>query len=126
AATCAIASCAALCSLRARFHRQTPKCTNPILVNVRKHNQLIHKLNLWVPNSNSSNSVARSSTSGRVVLSRSAAHQEEGVLRSSPSRHRTGMKMVNSISSAGAVLCCSSLNSSDIRNCNKRFVDNYA
>ncbi|PNX95639.1 cysteine-rich receptor-like protein kinase, partial [Trifolium pratense] len=51
--------------------------------------------------------------------------KEEGVCRSSPSRYHTGKKSANSLSSAGAVLCCSSINSSDIRNCNNIFVEIY-
>jgi hypothetical protein len=31
-------------------------------------------------------------------------------------------KPANSLSSAGEILCCSSLGSSEIRNCNKRFI----
>jgi hypothetical protein len=35
------------------------------------------------------------------------------------------MNSASSLSSAGAVLCCSSLSSSDIRNCNNRFISKY-
>ncbi|MCI71203.1 hypothetical protein A2U01_0092466, partial [Trifolium medium] len=62
---------------------------------------------------------------GKEVTSRRVVQQEEGFRRSSPSCYRAGNKSANSLSSAGAVLCCSSLNSSDIRNCNNGFVEAY-
>jgi hypothetical protein len=35
------------------------------------------------------------------------------------------MNAASSLSSAGAVLCCSSLSSSDIKNCNNRFITKH-
>ncbi|MCI00661.1 hypothetical protein A2U01_0021683, partial [Trifolium medium] len=76
-----------------------------------------------IDEASSSFSVARSTTQGKEVFPREFL--DGGVQRNSPSRHQPGKKPSTSLSSAGAVLCCSSLNSSDIRNCNKRFIVNY-
>jgi hypothetical protein len=46
-----------------------------------------------------------------------------GVRRNPPSN--LGKNKSTSISSAGEILCCSSINSSDIRNCNKFFLKKY-
>ncbi|MCH80281.1 hypothetical protein A2U01_0001047 [Trifolium medium] len=48
-----------------------------------------------------------------------------GVKCLAPSVKNSGKKPINSLSSAGDVLCCSSLNSADIRNCNKNFLKKY-
>ncbi|PNY07747.1 hypothetical protein L195_g004251 [Trifolium pratense] len=112
--------------LNSQTSSQTPKRPNLIPANVRKQNQLIQKLNLRVSHSDSLNSEARSFSSGMYVSNCSATNKADGVVRSSSSRHRAGKKAANSISSVGIVLCCSSLNSSDFRNCNKIFVNKYA
>ncbi|MCH99418.1 hypothetical protein A2U01_0020430 [Trifolium medium] len=48
--------------------------------------------------------------------------EEEGCSRNPISCNRPKKKSSNIVSSAGTILCCSSLNSSDIRNCNKNFL----
>ncbi|CAJ2673213.1 unnamed protein product [Trifolium pratense] len=106
-------------------NKENLKRINPTPAKVRRQNHIIRNLNLRAPNSFSSLSGTRSSSSGKEVSSRRVVQQEKGVCRSSPSRYHAGKKSVNSLSSAGAVLCCSSINSSDIRNCNNRFVEIY-
>ncbi|GAU49526.1 hypothetical protein TSUD_377390 [Trifolium subterraneum] len=48
-----------------------------------------------------------------------------GVTRNPPLKHRSGRKPTSSLSSAGEVLCCSSLSSSGFLNCNQRFMEKY-
>jgi hypothetical protein len=46
------------------------------------------------------------------------------VVRNPPSQSTRKKHQEGSLSSAGEILCCSSINSSDIRNCNARNIDN--
>ncbi|GAU51479.1 hypothetical protein TSUD_413680 [Trifolium subterraneum] len=101
------------------------KHVNPIPAAVRKKQQIINNLNLKVPNPDISLQATISTSSRTGDLSRNSEKLDEGVVRSSPSRFRRGKNPDNSCSSVGTVLCCSSLNSSDIRNCNKRSVEVY-
>ncbi|MCH99529.1 hypothetical protein A2U01_0020543, partial [Trifolium medium] len=105
------------------------KQVNPLPAKFRKRQLLIHNLNLQksteVVEPPVSLSAFRSSTSGREVLPRRSSSVEDGVRRNPPSHHRPGKNTSSSLSSVGAVLCCSSLNSSDFRNCNKRFIDQF-
>jgi hypothetical protein len=48
-----------------------------------------------------------------------------GASKSGPSDASNCVVEVHSISSAGDILCCSSLNSTDIKNCNKIFWKKY-
>jgi hypothetical protein len=48
-----------------------------------------------------------------------------GVTRNSPSSQRARIKPVNSLSSAGTILCYSSIGSTEIQNCNTRFLNNH-
>jgi hypothetical protein len=56
---------------------------------------------------------------------KSAMTEQAGVIRNLPTRSRHMNKPANSLSSAGTILCCSSIGSSDIRNCNSRFIENH-
>ncbi|MCI39201.1 hypothetical protein A2U01_0060432, partial [Trifolium medium] len=47
------------------------------------------------------------------------------VKQSNPSNAGNKKKQSCSVSSADDILCCSSINSSDIRNCNKKFMQRY-
>ncbi|GAU48228.1 hypothetical protein TSUD_184080 [Trifolium subterraneum] len=58
-------------------------------------------------------------SSGRGVI------VEADVVRNPPIRGRSNKKPSNSLSSVGTILCCSSLGSSDIRNCNRRFIEKH-
>ncbi|PNX74096.1 cysteine-rich receptor-like protein kinase [Trifolium pratense] len=56
---------------------------------------------------------------------RSSAAAMETCDRNPVGRYKPLKKMENSLSSAGSILCCSSLKSSDIRNCNQRFMEEH-
>jgi hypothetical protein len=105
--------------------KQFPARVHPIPANIRKQQKLIHNLHLRTSTPCSSQQVAKSTFSDPEVDSRQNQIGEERAHRNPPYRHKPRKQQENSISSAGAVLCCSSLHSSDIRNCNKRFVDNF-
>ncbi|XP_045802504.1 uncharacterized protein LOC123896113 [Trifolium pratense] len=60
-----------------------------------------------------SQSISESSSNSSMV--------REGVSRNPVGKYKVRKATENSVSSAGSILCCSSLNSSDIRNCNKNF-----
>jgi hypothetical protein len=92
---------------------------HPLPANIRRQNQIIHKLNLGIP-LNSSSSAAIDSFSNRCEVS--SARELEAVNRTSPTSKRGRSKPANSLSSAGAILCCSPIGSSEIRNCNSRFL----
>ncbi|MCH93155.1 hypothetical protein A2U01_0014103 [Trifolium medium] len=56
------------------------------------------------------------------LVNRSIGVKEDNTCtRNPPGRFKASNGKENSVSSAGSILCCSSLNSSDIRNCNKQF-----
>jgi hypothetical protein len=65
--------------------------------------------------------------SGKASDPSGTVHGEKGVLRKHPQQLNSLRKhqQSSSLSSAGVILCCSSINSTDIRNCNKRFVANF-
>ncbi|MCH95563.1 hypothetical protein A2U01_0016542, partial [Trifolium medium] len=65
---------------------------------------------------------SRSSSSRREGLSDRNMTAVEGCSRNPINCNRPKKNSSSSVSSAGAILCCSSLNSSDIRNCNKNFL----
>jgi hypothetical protein len=52
------------------------------------------------------------------------SNDDEGAPRNPPYHNNRKKKQEVSLSSAGEILCCSSINSSDIRNCNRRVIDN--
>jgi hypothetical protein len=98
---------------------------HPVPANIRKQQKLINNLHLRIPASSSSKSETNPLPLKTGVNSLSTHSAASGVLRIPPSRKKQPLKPTNSLSSAGEILCCSSINSSDIRNCNKRFVDNF-
>ncbi|GAU51046.1 hypothetical protein TSUD_371240 [Trifolium subterraneum] len=100
------------------------KRIHPIPANIRKQQHILHTLKIRNPTSSPSIPAERSISSSGEVLSR-RTEQLEGVCRRFPPSHRSGRKPASSISSVGDVLCCSSLNSSDIRTCNKRFIKQF-
>ncbi|WJX24604.1 hypothetical protein P8452_13691 [Trifolium repens] len=91
--------------------------SNPL----RKHQCMARSLNQRKPNSISS-STAQSSANDDV-----SKEMAVGVVakRSKPSLKPKKKNQATSISSAGAVLCCSPLNSSDIRNSNQLILKKY-
>jgi hypothetical protein len=98
---------------------------HPLPASVRKQQYIIQKLKLKIPLTELPSHVSCSIPSEQEVSSRRPDADVLGVCRNSPSRYRKGSKSANSLSSAGTVLCCSSLNSSDIRNCNRRAAENH-
>jgi hypothetical protein len=102
------------------------KRIHPIPASVRRQNQLIHKLNLRKPNSSIPLPVVQSSSRVSDVNPRPLELEFSGAVRNSPSsRPRGRTKSADSLSSAGEILCCSSIGSSEIRNCNTRFIVNH-
>jgi hypothetical protein len=95
----------------------------PIPANVRRQNQIIHKFNLG--NCSFSKPADCSFSQGFEASSSRSISERNGVIRNSPSRNRYRSKPANSLSSAGTILCCSPFGSSEIRNCNTRFIDNH-
>jgi hypothetical protein len=98
---------------------------HPLPASVRKQQHIIQKLKLKIPLTELPSHVSCSIPSEQEVSSRRPDADVLGVCRNSPSRYRKGSKSVNSLSSAGTVLCCSSLSSSDIWNCNRRAAENH-
>jgi hypothetical protein len=98
---------------------------HPIPAGIRKQQKLINNLHLRTPASSSTHAEPTLMFPGKEVSSSAAQHRIEGVTRILPQQSKSKKKQESSISSAGEILCCSSLNSSDIRNCNKRFVANF-
>ncbi|PNX74590.1 hypothetical protein L195_g030515, partial [Trifolium pratense] len=84
---------------------------------LRRQQQLVRSLSSRNSHSSSSKSAACSSKLANGVTGMAS--------RNPPHLCATGKQAVASISSAGDILCCSSINSSDIRNCNKVFLKNY-
>jgi hypothetical protein len=105
--------------------KQKPNRVHPLPASVRKQQHIIQQLKLKIPSSELPSYVSCSIPLEQEVSSRRSDADALGVCRNSPSRHRKGAKSSNSLSSAGTVLCCSSLSSSDIRNCNRRAAENH-
>jgi hypothetical protein len=104
--------------------RTTNTRIHPVPANIRKQQNLIDKLHLRTPASSSSQSAKIPSKKG--VISSNSYGVDLGVTRKPPSQKKKNVaKPSNSLSSAGEILCCSSINSTEIRNCNKRFIDNF-
>jgi hypothetical protein len=96
---------------------------HPIPAIIRKQQQqLINNLHLRTSASSSTQPIPLSSSSGMEVDSIGPIGGDVAVHRNPPYRIKPRKQRENSQWSAGGVLCCSSLDSSDIRNCNKRFV----
>ncbi|GAU32897.1 hypothetical protein TSUD_393180 [Trifolium subterraneum] len=106
--------------------KEFPNQVNPVPAKIRKQHQIIKNLKLKVPQagpeSASSLSAMRKSQSSKEGSIRRSVQGEVVVQRNSPALHLSRKLSTSSVSSAGAVLCCSSINSSNIRNCNKRFI----
>jgi hypothetical protein len=73
----------------------------------------------------SSQSVEQLSQSPRRAAPALSGDDLVGVERNSSSRFKPNKRSSSSISSAGSILCCSAINSSDIRNCNKVFMKKF-
>ncbi|GAU46303.1 hypothetical protein TSUD_283280 [Trifolium subterraneum] len=105
------------------------KSVNPIPAKIRKQQQIIKSLNLKnqinQADLKSPSSVTNSTSTTKECRSRRSNQSTICAKRNPSLCHRSGKQSASSASSAGAVLCCSSLNSADIRNCNKRFVEQY-
>ncbi|GAU45706.1 hypothetical protein TSUD_86820 [Trifolium subterraneum] len=85
----------------------------------------LHSYKVPIPGTSLPSACSTTSNSNFEPQSRNSEHHTVGALCSSSNRFRTGNKPDNSCSSVRTVLCCISLNSSDIRNCNKRFLEVY-
>ncbi|PNX97199.1 hypothetical protein L195_g020424 [Trifolium pratense] len=59
----------------------------------------------------------------KSASSSSEGRSKDGCVRNPIGRFKAPKGNDNSVSSAGSILCCSSLNSSDIRNCNKQILN---
>ncbi|MCH86657.1 hypothetical protein A2U01_0007516 [Trifolium medium] len=84
---------------------------------LRKQNQLVSSLKTR----NQSTTQSRSSSSGADSKSKRICTKIESCSRNSVGKHKKVKNTANSLSSVGSVLCCSSLKSAEIRNCNKKF-----
>ncbi|MCH96851.1 hypothetical protein A2U01_0017841 [Trifolium medium] len=90
---------------------------------LRKQQQLAR--NLYSRNSQYFSS---KSAANKSVASETTQHAEqvyEAVTRTLPTVKDARKISSHSVSSAGEIMCCSSINSSDIRNCNKKFLKSY-
>jgi hypothetical protein len=103
----------------------SPRRIHPIPAKLRKQNQLIHKLNLRIPNQASSKSNDHSFGKGSEANPQRPVLELAGVSRNFPSSSCERVNPTGSFSSAGSILCCSSIGSSEIRNCNTRFLHNH-
>jgi hypothetical protein len=101
------------------------KRVHPLPAKVRRQNHLIHSLHLRNSNLSLSSSPNRASSGDNEATSRRSSPVVAGLKRNPPYRSRVRAKPSESLSSAGEVLCCSSIDSSAIRNCNARFLDNH-
>jgi hypothetical protein len=107
-------------------NKTTTTRVHPIPVGIRRQQKLIKDLHLDTPSSSSTQAAPIHWLSGKDSDPSGTIHGEKGVLRKRPQRANSLRKQQqSSLSSAGEILCCSSINSSDIRNCNKRFVANF-
>ncbi|MCI20323.1 hypothetical protein A2U01_0041485, partial [Trifolium medium] len=75
--------------------------------------------------SHSSSSVVRPVHSDGIKDNLREVVVTDGVTRKLPSNISSCRLKASSVYSAGEILCCSSINSSDIRNCNKIFLRKY-
>jgi hypothetical protein len=91
---------------------------------LRKHHSMVHSLKARKQNLVSSTTIESVDITTHVNES-----DEEGinvvVRRSSLSKSKVRKNFTTSISSAGDILCCSPLNSSDINNCNQIFLKKF-
>jgi hypothetical protein len=95
----------------------TPRI-HPIPASIRKQKKLINKLHLRTLESISFQAVSKSFLLGKEVYSRVLSNKGEGVSRNPTYQIKRKKRRECSLSSAGEILCCSSINSYDIRNCN--------
>ncbi|CAJ2653124.1 unnamed protein product [Trifolium pratense] len=98
---------------------------HPTPAKVRKHQYTIQYLNLKISNPDLSLFSFRANLTEDKASSCRFVSEFNGVTRNPPSQHRPSRKPTSSLSSAGEILCCSSLSSSDFRNCNRRFMEKY-
>jgi hypothetical protein len=107
--------------------KTTTTRVHPIPAGIRRKQKLIKDLHLGTPSSSSIQAAPIHWLSGKASDPSGTVHGEKGVLRKHPQRLNSLRKhqQSSSLSSAGVILCCSSINSTDIRNCNKRFVANF-
>ncbi|CAJ2645074.1 unnamed protein product [Trifolium pratense] len=97
----------------------------PPSASLRKQHQLVQSLISRNSTARSSSSVVRPAHSNGFAKHQREGVVTEGVTRNPPSNFISRKLQASSISSAGDILCCSSINSSDIRNCNKIFLKKY-
>jgi hypothetical protein len=90
------------------------KRIHPIPAKIRKQNLLINKYNLRTSSPPLSLPDDRSTTHVSESVSHRPVLELVGVTRNSPSRTRKLASTANSVSSAGAVLCCSFIGSAEI------------
>ncbi|MCH80923.1 hypothetical protein A2U01_0001699 [Trifolium medium] len=107
------------------IRRKVPKFPTLTSKSMRTINLLASNRKPRKQPTNSSQSISRPQPSEQEVESQQFELNNEGVTRNHPSRFRKGKNLANSLSSAGSILCCSSINSSDVRNCNKKFLQKY-
>jgi hypothetical protein len=88
---------------------------------LRLQQQLLRSFKYRKSTSSSIPSVA-CSISDEAVCSNRQQETEVVVKRSSPNKFKADRLRAGSCSSVGDIICCSSINSSDIRNCNKNFL----
>jgi hypothetical protein len=101
------------------------KHIHPLPANVRRQNHLIHKLNLGKPVHSVSTAVLGAVTHRSGAPSSRSSSEQVGMTRNLPTGNRRRSKPENSLSSAGTILCCSPIGSTEIRNCNSRFLTNH-
>ncbi|PNX71430.1 hypothetical protein L195_g027309, partial [Trifolium pratense] len=107
-------------------HKHTGKA--PLFLpsaSLRKQQQLASSLKSRKQNSHISSSKARSDSSNTNTVSAEGASEVAGVRRVQPSMITSGTGSSGSLFPVDELLCCSSINSSDIRNCNRKFLKNY-
>jgi hypothetical protein len=98
---------------------------HPIPASIRKQQQLINKLHLRSSASSSTQPTSIPSSSAKEVCSHRPIDGDEAVHRNPPYRIKPQKHRETSQSSTGGVFSCTSLVSSDIRNCNKRIIAQF-
>jgi hypothetical protein len=95
---------------------------HPIPASVRKQQKIINKFHLCPTASLlAPQNKPQSTKSGKEGSTQGLS---DGVTRNPPDQRNRKKQQDGSLSSAGEILRCSSINSTDIRNCNKRITDN--
>jgi hypothetical protein len=108
------------------YPKESPRAPLLPSASLRTQHRLAQALgnkNRKIQSNSSSSSFVRPSLSDEATGSTHISTSVSGVRRNTPSA--SGKHPANSLFSAGELLCCSSINSTDIRNCNNKFLKKH-